>query len=142
MSSLQNSAAPKAVSNGSADGAAAAATAPPLRVQPGTPEQLRQFAAAGYLFAILDATGHPNVPHKARQLGDRAISLFQGPAEENHWDVAPYLFQVDEPTLAWIQEELWNKPWGVFTMSRSNIEDLRRHLRHFLLVELPDGERW
>ena len=140
MSSLQqNSSDPKAVGSANSQ---VAADAPSLRVQQGTPEQLHQFAAGGYLFAVLDATGHPNVPEKARQLADSSVSLFQGPAEENHWDVAPYLFHVDESTLTWIEQELWNEPWGVFVMSRSNLEDLRGHLRRFLLVELPDGERW
>ena len=105
-------------------------------------EQLQQFAAAGYLYALLDATGHPGVPQKAQELGERAVSLFQGTPEENYWDVAPYLFQVDESTLSWIHSSLNQEPWGVFAMSRAGIDDLRRHFRRFLLVELPDGERW
>lgn len=141
-SSQQNSAPSHGLAPTVDNRASAAAPASSLRVQQGTPEQLRQFAAAGYLFAVLDATGHPNVPEKARQLADRSISLFQGTAEENHWDVAPYLFRVDEATLAWIEQTLWNEPWGVFVMSRGSLEDLRGHLRRFLLVELPDGERW
>lgn len=142
MSSLQqNPAAPQARSN-IANAGPAPASVPALRVQQGTPEQLSQFAAAGYLFAVLDATGHPSVPEKAKQLGELAVSLFQGAEEEKHWDVAPYLFRVDQDTLRWIQETLWNEAWGVFAMSRSNLEDLRQHFRRFLLVELPDGERW
>ena len=142
MSSLQqNPAAPQARSN-VANAVPATAGVPALRVQQGTPEQLSQFAAAGYLFAVLDATGHPGVPEKAGQLGELAVSLFQGVEEEKHWDVAPYLFHVNQETLRWIQETLWNEPWGVFVMSRSNLEDLRQHFRRFLLVELPDGERW
>lgn len=142
MSSLQQNPAPEQAQTIGAQAAAAPSTPAALRVQQGTPEQLRQFAAAGYLYALLDANGHPAVPEKARQLGEHAISLFQGAEEEKHWDVAPYLFQVDHETLTWIQETLWNEAWGVFAMSRSNLEDLRQHFRRFLLVELPDGERW
>jgi hypothetical protein len=35
-----------------------------------------------------------------------------------------------------------DEPWGVFAMSKGTVAELRQHLRRFLVVELPDGERW
>lgn len=124
---------------------AVASVAPPGRVevQPGSLEQLRQFANGGYLYAILDSTDSPAVPEKAKEAGEEhAVSLFRGSAEEDCWAVAPYLFRVDEALLTWIHDTFWEQPWGVFVMSKTGFEELRRHFRHFLLVQLPDGERW
>lgn len=113
-----------------------------LPVQEGSFEQLHQFAAAGFLFAVIDSTCNATIEAKAQELGPRALPIFQDPDEAQHWPVAPYIFQVDPQTLAWIAANIWMKPWGVFAMSKGSLEDLRRHFRRFLIVELPDGERW
>ncbi|MGB9103172.1 MAG: DUF4123 domain-containing protein [Terriglobales bacterium] len=106
-------------------------------------EQLRRFAEGGYLYAILDACDAPAVPEKARELGESAaVSLFKGSAQEDYSAVAPNLFKVSPETLDWIVATLWNQPWGVFVVSKADLESLRVHFRRFLLVQLPDGERW
>ena len=115
----------------------------PLQIQATTPDQLRKFAAGGYLYAILDAYQAPTVPAKVQELGkERALCLFMGPAEEKYWQLAPYLIAVEETTLDWILRNLKDKPWGVFVLSKSGLETLRTHFRRFLIVQLPDGERW
>ena len=114
-----------------------------LEMQPATLEQMHRFAEGGYLYAILDACDAPAVPDKARELGETAaVSLFKGSAQEDYSTVAPYLFKVSPETLDWIVATLWNQPWGVFVLSKADLESLRLHFRHFLLVQLPDGERW
>jgi len=113
-----------------------------LNAQATSLEQLRRFAEAGFLYAVLDSTDRPKVPQKALELGERAASLFRGSPDENNWAVAPYLVEVDSAVLDWIVEHLWQEPWGVFIMSKADMELLRNHLRRFLMVELPDGERW
>jgi hypothetical protein len=105
-------------------------------------EQLRAFAAAGYLYAILDPCDAPGVPPKMEELGERAVSLFRGYAEEQYTAVAPYLVAVDPPTLEWIVETLWKEPWGIFVMAKADLDTLRQHFRRFLIVQLPDGEKW
>lgn len=115
----------------------------PLQTQPTSPDQLRKFAAGGYLYAILDAYQAPAVPPKVQELGkERALCLFIGPAEEKYWELAPYLITVEETTLEWILRNLKDKPWGIFVLSKSGLETLRTHFRRFLIVQLPDGERW
>ncbi len=124
-------------------GAEAGADAGPLlQVQAGSLEQLRRFAEAGYLFALLDSADRPKVPEKARELGDRAVSLIHGAAQEDYSAVAPYLLNVDRAVLDWIVANLWSEPWGVFALAKADLESLRTHFRRFLIVQLPDGEKW
>jgi hypothetical protein len=116
---------------------------PPLQTRIVAVLQLREWALRGRLFAVVDATGTPSVPARARALSEeRAVSLYRGRAEEDLWSIAPYLFQVDEATLGWISESLWSQPWGIFLLADESLEDLRLHLRRFLLVEGPAGESW
>jgi hypothetical protein len=105
---------------------------------------LRKFIAAGYLWAVVDATDAPAVPQKAAELGPaRALCLFQGEAEEREADTAPYLFLVDEALLAWLKETLWDEPWGILAAAATDLESLRKHFRRFLWVTAPDGaEKW
>jgi hypothetical protein len=106
-------------------------------------EELREFAAVGRLYAVVDACDTPSVPEKAWELGEeRAVSLYRGSAEEMYWAFAPYLFAVDGAVLDWIVAELWSEPWGIFAVANRDLEAVRRHFRRFLLVQAPDGEQW
>jgi hypothetical protein len=114
-----------------------------LQVQPMSLEQLRKFAEGGYLYGILDACDAPAVPPKMEELGEqRAVSLFRGAAEEQYSAIAPYLVAVDPPMLDWIVETLWKDPWGIFVLAKADLDTLRQHFRRFLIVQLPDGEKW
>ena len=93
------------------------------------------------LFAILDACDEPRIPAKVLELGDRAESLYRGRAEEEHWAIAPYLVQVDEPLLDWIVEALSGTPWGILAFAATDLDSLRKHFRRFLKVEGPDGQK-
>jgi hypothetical protein len=105
--------------------------------------QLARWAERGRLYAVLDATGTPSVPPRARALGEgRAVSLYRGRAEEDLFSIAPYLVQLDWPTLEWITSELWPEPWGVFVVADVPLDTLRSHFRRFLVVDGPDGESW
>lgn len=106
-------------------------------------EELRALAAAGRLYAVLDACDTPSVPEKYAELGpERAACLYLGSAAENYWAFAPYLFAVDEALLDWIAETLWTEPFGIFAVADAPLEEMRRHFRRFLLVQSPDGEQW
>ena len=76
--------------------------------------QVRRWAEAGRLRAIVDACDAPGVWNRAREVGERfAVSLYKGRAEEDLAAIAPYLFDVDERTYEWITGALWPTPWGV-----------------------------
>lgn len=130
------------IESSSAAGGAPAGDAA-IKEEPVTLDQLRRFAAGGYLFALMDSTDEILVPHKAKQLGpSKAISLFSGTAKEQYWQVAPYLFQVDPELLEWTVAKLWKEPWGIFAITKATFEELRVHFKKFLLVQLPDGKVW
>jgi len=103
-------------------------------------EALREAAAAGALFAVIDSCDEPSVLAKVEEAGpERVVSLYRGEAEEDFADFAPYLFRVDAELLDWIAAELWPKPWGIFARAALPLEDVRKQFRRFLLVEDPDG---
>jgi len=115
----------------------------PLSIQFTSFEQLRKLSSGGYLYALLDGYDAPALPSKVEALGkEKAASLFLGEGEKAYWALAPYVICVEEATLEWIRQTLWGTVSGVFVMSKSGLETLRNHLRRFLIVQLPDGERW
>lgn len=105
----------------------------------GTLTDAMQLAWHGRLFAILDACDMPAIPPKARALGERAVSLYAGSADEDHWAIAPYLVAVDRATLDWMLHTVWNEPWGILIEADATMETLRTHVRRFLTVRHPDG---
>ena len=105
--------------------------------------EARGWAEAKGLYAILDACDTPAVLDKVKKLGAaRAVSLYQGHAEEALEGIAPYLVSVDPELFDWIAETLWSDPWGIFARSKGDSETLRKHFRKFLLVESPEDEEW
>jgi hypothetical protein len=116
---------------------------PALRIETVSLDHLRAIAESGELYAVADATDAPAVPKKVLELGpQRAVSLYRGSAEEEFWDIAPYLMHVGPPVLDWIMSTLNKERWGIFAVSKANLDALRTHFRHFLKVRAPEGETW
>ncbi len=105
---------------------------------------LREWQANGNrIFAFLDACDEPLIPPKVLELGARAISLYRGLAEQEYAYLAPYVVEVDEELIAWIQEALAGTPWGYFMLTgkECSLLELRKHFRRFLTVKLPDQKK-
>ena len=116
---------------------------PPLGQRLAAVLTVQRWAAAGNLWAILDATDAPSVLATVTRLGPtRAVSLYRGGAEEDLAAIAPYLVHLDELTFQWITEDLWPQPWGILAVATAPLESLRLHFRRFLVVESPEGEDW
>ena len=113
-----------------------------LQKSPVTGEQLGRLAATGQLYAVVDACKEPEVPPKCKSLGERAVSLYRGGAEEQYADIAPYLVAMDAAVLSWVKQRLWPRPWGIFIYSDAALEALRTHLRHFLKVKDEQGKQY
>jgi len=106
-------------------------------------EQLQMLAQGGNLYAVVDACTVPMVPKKALDVGEqRAVSLYRGSAEEEFWEVAPYLMKVDPLALEWLRVNAQKEGWGIFIATKAALEEVRTHLRHFLKVQSPRGEIW
>lgn len=101
------------------------------------------MADEGELYAILDSCDAPLVVKKFMELGtERAASLYQGTAQQELWEIAPYLMRLDVSTLDWIVSTLAKDPWGILVQSKSPLDQLRKHFRHFLYVLAPAGQQW
>ena len=86
-------------------------------------------------WTILDATDAIKVPRELEDSGAESVSLYKGRAEENYWDIAPYLARLDYRLADWIMQELWDEPWGIVFQADGTLEELRQHFRRFLVVD-------
>jgi len=124
-------------SNAAAFAVPAPATTPQDRLLPLLRRDLQP------LFAVLDAARDIRilallVHHKAE-----CQSLYEGPEGAKLAQVAPYLVKLapDSQLLDALVKEGWGNSWGVYFTCASDFHEIRRHLRHFLQVKLPDGEQ-
>ncbi len=104
---------------------------------------VEEWLASGMrAFALLDACDEPLIPPKVHELGVRAMSLYQGAAEKRYAHIAPYVAEIDLELVEWIVDTLAGTPWGylLLTGDDCSLISIRRHLRKFLLVTLPDGQ--
>ncbi len=69
--------------------------------------------------------------------------LYSGPIAPALEMAAPYLLQLehDSQETRRLIELSWGNSWGVFLRSPTNLVNLRKHLRKFLVVRDPDGRR-
>jgi hypothetical protein len=105
--------------------------------------ELEKLASSGYVYVVLDACDAPAVPEKVRDMGtDRAMSLYNGTAQEEYWAIAPYLCKADTELLEWIKQSLWADAWGIVAISKADFAAVRAHFRKFLMVQSPEGEYW
>ena len=76
------------------------------------------------------------------QLSPNYDCLFAGKIEPALAAAAPYLVELtdDTPLKNIWRTEGWGKAWGILLKSSLELDDLRRHLRKFLVVQLPDGD--
>ena len=107
-------------------------------------EALAALSAQRGLFGIVDAARSARARVLLRESIDEGESLYEGVQGQALADVAPYLlrFEPGSRLLRALVEEGWGDAWGIFLVTRMPMKDLRRHLRHFLLVENEtNGER-
>ncbi|MFT5326844.1 MAG: hypothetical protein ACI8P0_004727, partial [Planctomycetaceae bacterium] len=113
-----------------------------LQVESIPAQELADRLDLGDWYFVLDACDEPAVPELAKQLGsDLAVSLYRGWAETYYWALAPYLVRADATLYQWVEENLSGKPWGVALKSSADLPTVRKHLRRFLQVQLPDQRK-
>jgi Domain of unknown function (DUF4123)/Inner membrane component of T3SS, cytoplasmic domain len=92
------------------------------------------------LFAVLDAAREPSIVPRLLASGEQHQSLYDGPKGAEFAPYGPWLVELPRPKFA---EELvrdgWGKSWGIFLSSRAGFADIRKHLRRFTTVQMPDG---
>ena len=95
----------------------------------------------GRLYGIVDTARDPGLYDLVTHCPNHAC-LFAGEIKEPLNRAAPYLVELTDGTAlrdAW-RGRGWGQAWGILLRSPLDIRGLRRHLRKFLLSQLPDGE--
>jgi hypothetical protein len=93
------------------------------------------------LYAIVDCAADPRLHGRVMAARDHAC-LFAGKIDPPLDAAAPWLASFDAGSEL---HQLWSaegtgKPWGLLIRSGLPLAELRRHLRKFLQVQLPDGQ--
>jgi pSer/pThr/pTyr-binding forkhead associated (FHA) protein len=102
-------------------------------------EQLREQPSP--LFMLLDAARDERIRVLLRESIEEYCSLYAGPEGDALAEVAPYLVRLppDCRLIEALVGEGWGKSWGVFLRCDLTLDEVRRHFRHFLMVEDPRG---
>ncbi|PYP91718.1 MAG: phosphopeptide-binding protein [Candidatus Angelobacter sp. Gp1-AA117] len=109
------------------------------------PKDLREVLSpppGEHLYAILDAARDDRVLEVLHNSQERYQSLYEGQQGEDLANFAPYLVEIpkDSPLLDTLLKEGWGNSWGIYLTSVKPFEGVRKHFRHFLLVETEDGK--
>jgi pSer/pThr/pTyr-binding forkhead associated (FHA) protein len=111
-----------------------------------TPEEKLLVVLRGQfqpLYAILDAARDPAILKLLKGSETEYQSLYEGVQAQVLEEYAPYLVRLpnDSRFLETLVREGWGKNWGVYLTCYKPFKDVRRHFRHFLKVELTDGQQ-
>jgi hypothetical protein len=95
------------------------------------------------LYAILDAAREPTVPARLARSGEQHQCLFECARNDELALFAPWIVRL--PRWSDFLEELvadgWGNSWGVYLTCDRPLPEVRKHLRRFLEVKLPDGRQ-
>ena len=93
------------------------------------------------LYALLDAAREPAIPGWLANSGQQFESLYSGDAAKELEDVAPYLVRLtrDSELRTTLVRRGWGQAWGVYVLCADSFDEVRRHFRRLLKVEVEDG---
>lgn len=121
------------------------AALPPLSAEATPQERLLSLLRRDFqpLYAILDAARDTKILALLLQYKEEYQSLYEGQEGAKLAQFAPYLVKLkkDSALLETLVRQGWGQSWGVYLSSPGELTDVRRHLRHFLEVKLPDGKQ-
>jgi hypothetical protein len=95
------------------------------------------------VYAVLDAARDDTVLPFLIGSGERHECLYEGPVARELLAAAPYLVALrrDATFTRELLERAWGRSWGLFLAAPTDLETVRRHLRHFLKVKDARGRR-
>lgn len=94
-------------------------------------------------YALLDTARDNEILPLLCESGCEYECLYGGTLAATMSDYAPYLVAVlnTSPFLRTLIQRGWGESWGIFLTTDVELNVLRRHLRRFLSVKLPDGRQ-
>ncbi|HEX8570310.1 MAG TPA: DUF4123 domain-containing protein [Caulobacteraceae bacterium] len=94
------------------------------------------------LYGVLDCSRSPELyEHAARLEPEASACLFEGRLDQRVRRVSPFVVELapaDPLSRLW-RTHGWGRAWGILISSRATLPQVRRRLRHFTQVRLPDG---
>ena len=95
------------------------------------------------VWMILDAARDPKIFGAVDGTYLEKCCLYAGHLPWQLKMAAPYLVQLrkDDSFTSLVLEQGWGNSWGVFLRTDTDLRSLRKHLRGFLRVRGPQGER-
>jgi len=103
---------------------------------------LRTLEQSQPLYAILDAARSTRVLELLSAAKEPFQCLYTGESAVALATCAPYLVRLPAKSrlLRNLVREGWSQSWGVYLTCEASLAELRKHLRHFLMVKTEAGE--
>jgi hypothetical protein len=94
-------------------------------------------------FVVLDGAISPAVRDLLNQAGVFYQSLYEGEQAADIAAFGPYLAEIQKggKLVPFLIKVGWGNSWGVFLSTKMDFAATRKHLRHFLMVDIEGGER-
>lgn len=94
------------------------------------------------LYALLDAAREARVPSLLEGVPETSDSLYEGEKARELAPYAPYLVELpgDSPLAGDLAAQAFGKSYCVFLTAGASFDEVRKHFRHFLMVETEDGK--
>jgi len=95
-----------------------------------------------HVYAVLDGASIKNLRPKLYNLRPEHVCLYRGRLEPDMAEVAPYLVRLEQDSAfaQWVLGDGWGKHWGIFAVTRAELNPLRTHFRRFLMVHESGGK--
>lgn len=96
------------------------------------------------VYAVLDGASVPDlIDHLYADDGPEFVCLYRGEIAPDMAEVAPYLVELKPGSdfAGWLLSECSGNHWGIFVVSGSDLDQVRRHFRRMLIVKGPKGEQ-
>lgn len=94
-------------------------------------------------FVVLDGAISPAVRDLLNQAGVFYQSLYEGEQTGDLAAFGPYLAEIQKggKLMPFLIKVGWGRSWGVFLETKMEFAETRKHLRHFLIVDIEGGKR-
>jgi hypothetical protein len=105
-------------------------------------EVIRALSKSQPLYAVLDAARTPRVLELLSSAEEQFQCLYDGESAVELAACAPYLVRLPERSrlLRKLVRHGWGQSWGVYFVCEAPFAEVRKHLRHFLMVKTEDGK--